>query len=52
VTTLRLALSAGAQKRLSAALERDRPARATVAARAVDHAGNASTAKRTIVLSG
>jgi hypothetical protein len=52
VTTLRLALSAGAQKRLSAALERGRPARATVAARAVDHAGNASTAKRTIVLSG
>ena len=50
VTTVRLALSASGLRRLTALLTQGGRASATVTVRAVDRAGNASTAKRTIVL--
>jgi FG-GAP repeat/Putative Ig domain len=50
VTTVRLALSASGLRRLTALLTQGGRASATVSVRAVDRAGNASTAKRTIVL--
>jgi hypothetical protein len=50
-TTLRLALSPVARQRLAALLEEGARARAVVAVRAVDRAGNARVATRGIVLS-
>ncbi len=49
-TTLSLALTAAAQKRLAGLLKRAKRGRATVGVRAADRAGNASTARRTIAL--
>ena len=46
--TLKLGLSSSAQKRLSSLFRQGRRASATVSVRAVDKAGNASTAKRTV----
>jgi hypothetical protein len=50
VTTVRLALPASGLRRLTALLTQGGRASATVSVRAVDRAGNASIAKRTIVL--
>jgi FG-GAP repeat/Putative Ig domain len=50
--TLRLPLSGSAQRRLTAALQQGRLTRAVVTVRAVDRAGNASSATRTIALRG
>ncbi len=49
-TTLSLALSAGARKRLAGLLEQAKRGRATVTVQATDRAGNASTQKRTVAL--